>query len=49
VIVGEDVDFANTTVNFTILDVAGYAILFLLAFYFIVAALRLMIRKKRQV
>lgn len=28
---------------------AGYAILFLLAFYFIVASFRLLIRKKRQV
>jgi uncharacterized membrane protein len=37
------------TREFTIMDVAGYAILFLLAFYFIVATIRLMIRKKRGV
>jgi hypothetical protein len=35
--------------EYTIVEVAGYAILFLLSFYFIIAAIRLLIRTKRKV
>lgn len=45
----EDSSLNGQKRTFTIVQICGYAILFLIAFYMIVAAIRLMIRKKRQV